>query len=104
MASERTSYWPILDQTGGWEKRGKQKKKKEIEKESLRERERLHLLSKFLGNRTSGFKWSKRKSLSSRKRLRIENGIKEFRQTPRVRSSPTLVSFYPKGCVVVVLP
>ena len=28
----------------------------------------------------------------------------EFQQTPRGRSSPTLVTFYPKGCVVVVLP
>ena len=28
----------------------------------------------------------------------------EFRQTPRGRSSPTLVIFYPKGCVVVILP
>ena len=25
-------------------------------------------------------------------------------KTPRGRSSPTLVTFYPKGCVVVVLP
>ena len=25
-------------------------------------------------------------------------------KTPRSRSSPTLVTFYPKGCVVVMLP
>ena len=34
----------------------------------------------------------------------MKTGIEEFRQTPRGRSSPTLVTFYPKGCVVVVLP
>ena len=78
--------------------------KKEEEKERVLERERLHILSKFLGDRTGDFKRSKRKSLSSRQGLYIETGVKEFRQTPRGRSSPTLVTFYPKGCVVVVLP
>ena len=40
--------------------------------------ERLHLLSKFLGNRNHGFKRSKRKSSTSRQLLRIETGVGEF--------------------------
>ena len=68
------------------------------------ERERVHLLSKFLGNRTSGFKRSKGKSSSSRQELRIETGVEELRQNPKIRSSPTLVTFYLKGCLVVVFP
>ena len=40
--------------------------------------ERLHLLSKFLGNRNRGFKRSKRKSSTSRQGLRIETGVGEF--------------------------
>ena len=51
------------------------KKKKEEEKERVLERERLHLLSKFSDDRTDGFRRSKRKSSSSRQRLRIETGI-----------------------------
>ena len=79
-------------------KKGKPYLKREFE------RERLHLLSKFPGNRTGDFKWSKGKSSSSRQGLRIETGIEEFRQTPRGRSSSTLVTFYSKSCVVVFLP
>ena len=78
--------------------------KKEEEKERVLERERLHHLSKFPGDRAGDFKRSKGKSSSSRQGLRIETEIEEFRQTPRGRSSPTLVTFYPKSCVVVVLP
>ena len=40
--------------------------------------ERLHLLSKFLGNRNRGFKKNKRKSSTSRQGLRIETGVGEF--------------------------
>ena len=57
-----------------------------------------------MGDRTGGFKRSKKKSSSSRQGLCIETGVGEFRQTLGGRSSPTLVIFYPKGCVVVVLP
>ena len=91
-----------LDQIGWERERGGEKREGDLKREF--ERERLHLLSKFLRNHTSGFKRSKRKSSSSKQKLRIETGIGEFRQTPRSRSSPTLVNFYPKGCVVVVLP
>ena len=52
-------------------------KKGGFKKESLRE-ERLHLLSKFLGNRNRGFKRSKRRSSTSRQGLRIETGVGEF--------------------------
>ena len=40
--------------------------------------ERLHLLSKFLGNRNRGFKQSKRKSSTLRQGLRIETIVGEF--------------------------
>ena len=91
-----------LDQIGWERERGEEKREGDLKREF--KRERLHLLSKFLRNQTSGFKQSKRKSSSSQQKLRIETKIEEFRQTPRSRSSPTLVTFYPKGCVVVVLP
>ena len=80
------------------------KRQTRFEKRGVLERERLHILSKFPGDWTGGFRRSKRKSSSSQQGLRIETGIEEFRQTSRGRSSPTLVTFYPKGCVVVVLP
>ena len=101
MASERTSHLTsIFSQPVGRE--GEEKGKPDLKRESFRER--LHLLSKFPGDRTGGFKRSKRKSSSSRQGFRIETGVGEFRQAPRGRSSPTLVTFYPKGCVVVVFP
>ena len=81
-----------------------------IHKEEKREKRgeileyKLSLLSRFPGDRIGDFKRSKRKSSSSRQGLRIETGVEEFRQTPRGRSSPTFVIFYPKGCVVVVCP
>ena len=79
-------------------------KKGGFKKESLRE-ERLHLLSKFLINRNRGFKRSKKEefNLTARASYRDRSwGV--LTKTPRGRSSPTLVTFYPKGCVVVVLP
>ena len=84
---------------------GKGRKSSQVLREKEREsfKERLHLLSKIPDDQTGGFRQSKWKSSSSRQGLRIETGIEEFRQTPRGRSSPTLVTFYPKGCVVVVL-
>ena len=65
-----------LDQIG-WEREGGGEKREGDLKREF-ERERLHLLSKFLGNRTDGFKRSKRKSSSSRQGLSIEIGIGEF--------------------------
>ena len=90
----------------GWGKgRGQKTKKKGFEKETGRE-ERLHLLSKFLGNRNRGFKRSKRRkfNLTTRASHRDRSWGVLTKKTPRGRSSPTLVTFYPKGCVVVVLP
>ena len=59
------------------------RKKEKEGKKRVVERERLHLLSKFPGDRTGGFRRSKRKSSSSRQGLRIETGVGEFRQTPK---------------------
>ena len=63
--------------SGMGEEGGTEKKRGGFRKESLRE-ERLHILSKFLGNRNRGFKRSKRKSSTSRQGLRIETGVGEF--------------------------
>ena len=63
-----------MGEEGGW---GTEKQKGGDLERSLRG-ERLHLLSKFLGNRNRGFKWSKRKSSTSRQGLRIETGVGEF--------------------------
>ena len=64
----------------------------------------MELLSRFPGNRTGGYRWSKKKSASPCRELRVETGNGEFQQTPRGRYSPTLVIFYLKGCVVVSYP
>ena len=77
---------------------------KEEEKEKKGEKaqiEKLHLLSSFLGDRIGGSRPIKKKSVSSCKEFPVETENMEFQQTPRGRSSPTLVIFYPKGCVVV---
>ena len=63
--------------SGMGEEEGRENRKGGFKKESWRE-ERLHLLSKFLGNRNRGFKRSKRKSSTSRQGLRIETGVGEF--------------------------
>ena len=73
VASERTSSWPILNQTVGWEK-----KKKEEKKEEEKERFLEHILSKFPDNWIGGFRRSKRRSSFSRQGLRIETGVGEF--------------------------
>ena len=44
-----------------------------------RRREKLHFLSRFYGNRTFGFRRSKRQSSSMRRGLRIETKIWDFR-------------------------
>ena len=61
------------------EREGTENKKGGFKKESGRE-ERLHLLSKFMGNRNRGFKRSKGKSSTLRQGLRIETGVGEFLQ------------------------
>ena len=53
-------------------KKIKEKKKRELY------REKLYLLSKFSDDRTSGFRRSKRESLSSQLELRIETGVGSF--------------------------
>ena len=74
MAREVLSHLAHLGPNGG-RKKGKRKRK---EKDRVLERERLYLLSKFPGNLTEGFRWSKRESLSSELELHIETGIGEF--------------------------
>ena len=82
---------------------GREEERRKRKGEKAR-REKLHLLSKFPGDRTGGFRRIKKKSASPRQELQVETGNGEFRQTPRGRSSATLVTFYPKGCVVVFCP
>ena len=85
--------------------REREKKRKEKGREAeILEREKLHLLSRFLDDRTDGSRWIKKKSASPRKEFLVETRNGEFRQTPRGRSSPTSVILYPKGCVVVSCP
>ena len=43
------------------------------------------LLSKISGNRTAGFRRSKKEKRSKRSRLRVDPGFVEFPQTPRGR-------------------
>ena len=64
----------------------------------------LHLLSSFPNDQTGGSRRIKKKSASPSREFPVETGNGEFRQIPRGRSSPTLVIFYPKGCVVVFFP
>ena len=45
----------------------------------------ISLLSKIYGNRTIGFRPSKRKSRSTHQELRVGTKILEFRQSPRGR-------------------
>ena len=51
------------------------------------------LLSKIPGNRTVGFRQSKKGKRSTRSRLRVDPGFVEFPQTPRGRIFP-LREFY----------
>ena len=60
--------------SGMGEGRGTENKKGDLK----RREERLHLLSKFLGNRNRGFKRSKRECSTLRQGLRIETGVGEF--------------------------
>ena len=62
-------------------------------RERKREREKNLHLSKIYGNRTVGFRRSKRQSLSKRRKLRMVTKILEFHQTPRGREFPTWVIF-----------
>ena len=62
----------------------REKKKRKEEKRSAK----LHLLSKFDGDRTIGFRLSKRQSPSTRQKLRIGTRIWGFGQTPRARGFP----------------
>ena len=57
------------------------RKKREKRERRRRMREKLHLLSKFSGDRTFSFCRSKKKSSSMRRGLHIETRILVFRQT-----------------------
>ena len=76
VTSERTSSWPILDQTVGWEKRkeqkGKRKKKREFE-----ERDSTFSLNfSTIGQAVSG--GARGRVHPHGKGLRIETGVGEF--------------------------
>ena len=76
---------------------------REKERESFKERESTFSLNfPTIGPVVSGGARGRvhphDKGFESRLKLR------KFRQNPRGRSSPTLVTFYYKGCVVVVFP
>ena len=85
----------------GW---GEKKEKKEKIERRRRRREKLHLLSSFPGDRTVGFRRSKRESSSSRQELQVETRIGEFRQTPRGRGlSPTWFNSRLKSIQMVLM-
>ena len=68
------------------DKGGKKKQKERERNEQERERKkRVPLLSKIYGNRTVGFRRSKRQSRSTHRELRVGTKILEFHQTPRGR-------------------
>ena len=50
--------------------------------------EKLHLLSRFYGDWTVGFRQSKRKSSSTLRELCVGTRFWGFRQTPKVRGFP----------------
>ena len=62
-------------------------------REEEKRREKLLFLSSFLEDSTIGVSRSKRQSSSSRRELRVEIGIGEFRVTPRGRGF-FLLGFY----------
>ena len=64
-----------------WEGRRKERgsKQREIEKERVLERERLHLLSKFPDNRTGELRQGKEKSCSPQQGLHVGTSFGEFR-------------------------
>ena len=82
---------------------GWRKKKEKGREEEILVRE-APPLSSFPSDQTDSSRWIKKKSASPSKEFLVETGNGEFRQTPRGRSYPTLVIFYPKGCVVVSCP
>ena len=72
------------------EKEKGKKEKREEEKKS----EKLHLLFRFYGDRTVGFRRSKRQSSSTQRELRVGMRIRGFRKTPRGKGfSPTRFNF-----------
>ena len=56
------------------------------------------LLSKIPGNRTVGFRRSKKGKRSTRSRLRVDPGFVEFPQTPRGRIFSLLEFLLPFKC------
>ena len=85
-----------LDQIGPNFIGGEQIGEKEMRKKKRRKgmREKLHILSRFSGNRTVGSDQSKRQSWSMHRELRVGTKISRFRQAPRGRGfSPTRFNF-----------
>ena len=71
-------------------KKEEKKKKKERKGEEEKMSEKLHLISRFYGDRTVGSGRSKRKSWSTQRELCVGTKISGFLQTPRCRGfSPT---------------
>ena len=82
-------------------KRGTFWQKQEGVSEKEREREERgrerNIISKIYENQTVGFRWSKRKSRSTYRELRVGTKILEFHQTPQGRKFSYLKYFKPKG-------
>ena len=84
-----------MGEKGKREGKKNERKEKKRKERRIKDSEKLHLLSKIYGDRTVGFHWSKRKSSSTRRELRVGTRIWGFRQTSRGRGfSPTLVIFF----------
>ena len=91
--AKRTSHLTKLDQISVEERKLERKIKIWKRERRRRKREKVHLLSRFDGDRTVSILQSKRQSSSTRRGLHIETKIWHFRQAPRGRIfSPTWVN------------
>ena len=79
-----------LDHLGPTVGMGEGEKRKRKGGRQLRERSSTFSLG-FSDDRIGGFRQSKKKSASLRRKLEVETENGEFRQTSKGRSSPTLV-------------
>ena len=91
--ANRTSHLTKLNHISAGERKLEGKRKKEERERRKRWREKLHLLSRFDGNRIVGFRLSKRQSPSTRQGLLIKTKIRDFRQAPRGREFSSFVLF-----------
>ena len=79
----------------GWRMREEKKKRGR----KLRERSSTFSLG-FSNDQTGRFWRSKKKSAFPNRELQVETENREFRKALTSRSSSTLVTFYPKRCMV----